>query len=327
MTELLTVRDLRVDFDTPSGPVRVIDGLDLTVAPGERVALVGESGSGKSVTAQAILGLLPTARVTGSVRLDGQELVGASRRILRQVRGNRIGLVFQDPLSSLNPVMTIGRQVMEPLLIRGVRRAEARRRAIDLLARLGVRDAARRFDDYPHQFSGGMRQRGAIALAAIAEPDLLIADEPTTALDVRIQAQVLSLLDEIAAERRMAVLLITHDLGIVAGFAQRVVVMYAGREVEQGPVDEIFGRARHPYTRGLLAAVPRIDERHQGRLPTIGGQVPTPAQRPDGCAFHPRCSSTVDACRSEVPLLLPRAAAHRVACHVATRHAEQVTEV
>ena len=182
MTDLLDVRDLQVDFDTPTGPIRVIDRLNLTVRAGERVALVGESGSGKSVTAQAILGLLPTARVTGSVRVAGQEIVGAPNRVLRRIRGGRVGLVFQDPLAALNPVMTIGKQVMEPLLIRGVRKAEAKRRAIDLLSRLGVRDAANRFNDYPHQFSGGMRQRVVIAIAMIAEPDLLIAGEPTTAL-------------------------------------------------------------------------------------------------------------------------------------------------
>ena len=272
------------------------------MAPGERVALVGESGSGKSVTAQAILGLLPTARVTGSVRLDGQELVGASRRILRQVRGNRIGLVFQDPLSSLNPVMTIGRQVMEPLLIRGVRRAEARRRAIDLLARLGVRDAARRFDDYPHQFSGGMRQRVVIAMALIAEPDLLIADEPTTALDVTIQAQILSLLARSPPSAGMAVLLITHDLGVVAELATEVVVMYAGRDGRAGDRWTRSSRARHPYTRGLLARACRGSDGTRGGSRPSAAPVPTPrAAVPPGCPFHPRCPSRSTRCRSERP--------------------------
>jgi ABC-type dipeptide/oligopeptide/nickel transport system ATPase component len=241
----------------------------MSVAAGEKVALVGESGSGKSVTARAVLRLDRDASLSGRVLLDGKDLLGLSERAMRDVRGARIGLVFQDPLASLNPVMTIGWQIMQPLLIRGVKKKEARRRGVELLGRLGVRDADRRFDDYPHQFSGGMRQRVVIAIAVIAEPALLIADEPTTALDVRVQAQVLTLLRELAAERSMSVLLITHDLGIVAGFADRVVVMRHGAPVEQGVVDDIYTRPQHPYTRGLLASVPRIDDDPSRRLSTV----------------------------------------------------------
>ncbi|MDA0637327.1 ABC transporter ATP-binding protein [Nonomuraea sp. MCN248] len=255
---LLRIRDLRVSYPAPGGTAQVVHGVDLDLAPGERVALVGESGSGKSVTARAVLRLDPDARLSGRIELEGVDLLGLPQRRMREIRGARVGLVFQDPLASLNPVMTIGRQVMQPLIIRGVPRKAARRRAIELLERLGVRDAEHRADDYPHQFSGGMRQRVVIAIAVIAEPALLIADEPTTALDVRVQAKVLELLHELADERGMSILLITHDLGIVAGFAQRAVVMRHGRAVETGTVDQIYNEPRDPYTRALLAAVPRI---------------------------------------------------------------------
>ncbi|WP_250213411.1 ABC transporter ATP-binding protein [Acrocarpospora catenulata] len=271
MTEtLLAVRDLRIAFPGRTGPVEVVHGIDLDLARGEKVALVGESGSGKSVTARAVLRLDPDARLSGRIDLAGVDVLALPARRLREIRGARAGLVFQDPLASLNPVMTIGWQIIQPLVIRGVPKRIARRRAIDLLTRLGVRDAAHRFDDYPHQFSGGMRQRVVIAIAVIAEPALLIADEPTTALDVRVQARVLELLRELAAERDMAVLLITHDLGIVAGFADRAVVMRHGRTVESGPVEEIYARPRHEYTRALLAAVPRIGGDPSRPLAVIG---------------------------------------------------------
>ena len=274
---LLSIRGLRVSYPGAAGLTEVVHGIDLDVEPGRRVALVGESGSGKSVTARAVLGLDADATVAGSIRLSGTELVGLPARKLRQHRGSGAGLVFQDPLASLNPVMTIGWQIMQPLVIRGVKRREARRRGIELLQQLGVKDAARRFDDYPHQYSGGMRQRVVIAIAVIAEPDLLIADEPTTALDVRVQAQVLQLLRQLAAERGMSVLLITHDLGIVAGFAQEVVVLRNGRVVERGETDDIFYRPAHPYTRGLLGAVPRIDADPSVRLPTVAPETPAGA--------------------------------------------------
>jgi ABC-type dipeptide/oligopeptide/nickel transport system ATPase component len=266
---LLRIRDLRVSYPGPDGPADVVHGIDLDVAAGSRAALVGESGSGKSVTARAVLGLDTDATVTGSIQLSGTELAGQPAKRLRAVRGSRVGLVFQDPLAALNPVMTIGWQIMQPLVIRGIKRREARRRGIDLLGRLGVRDADRRFDDYPHQFSGGMRQRVIIAIAIIAEPELLIADEPTTALDVRVQEQVLELLMGLADERDMAVLLITHDLSIVAGFAERVVVLRHGRVIEHGTTDDIFYRPAHPYTRGLLGAIPRIDADPAVRLATV----------------------------------------------------------
>jgi peptide/nickel transport system ATP-binding protein len=270
---LLRIRDLRVSYPGPAGPVEVLHGIDLDVSAGTRVALVGESGSGKSVAARSILALDADAALTGSILLSGTELVGLPAKRLRGVRGSRAGLIFQDPLAALNPVMSVGWQIMQPLVIRGVRRREARRRGIDLLGRLGVRDAARRFGDYPHEFSGGMRQRVVIAIAVIAEPELLIADEPTTALDVRVQAQVLQLLTEIADERGMAVLLITHDLGIVAGFAESVVVLRHGRVVERGGTDDIYYRPTHAYTRGLLGAIPRIDADPSIRLATVPADI------------------------------------------------------
>lgn len=262
---LLQVSGLRVSY----GPIEVVRGIDLAVDRGQRLAVVGESGSGKSVTARAILRLDPNATVEGSIRLNGEEITNMSARQLRSVRGARVGLVFQDPLAALNPVMRVGWQIMQPLVIRGVRRKEARRRGIDLLARLGVDDAEHRFDDYPHQFSGGMRQRVVIAIAVIADPHLLIADEPTTALDVRVQTQVLRLLDELARERDMAVMLISHDLGIVAGFADTMVVMRNGRVVEHGNVDEVYSNPRAEYTRGLLGAVPRLDSDPEVELATV----------------------------------------------------------
>ena len=266
---LLEIRDLHATYATLDGPVEVLKGIDLDVAAGGRTAIVGESGSGKSVTARSILRLDADQQLSGQIRFDDRNLVELPQREMRRVRGAHIGLVFQDPLTALNPVMTVGWQIMQPLIIRGVPRRMARRRGVDLLARLGVRDAAARFDEYPHQFSGGMRQRVVIAIAVIAEPQLLIADEPTTALDVRVQAQVLELLGGLAEERQMAVLLITHDLGIVAGFADVVVVMRQGRMVESAPVDALYERPQTEYTRGLLNAVPRIDADPATRLASV----------------------------------------------------------
>ncbi|NHI17706.1 ABC transporter ATP-binding protein [Microbacterium excoecariae] len=270
MSALLEITDLRVSYPTPDGGgTEVVHGVSLAVETGRKVALVGESGSGKSVTARAVLQLDPDAQLEGSIRLAGRELVGASPRTVRGIRGSGAGLVFQDPLTSLNPVKRIGWQIMQPLLIRGVSRRVARQRGIDLLGRLGVADAAARFDDYPHEFSGGMRQRVVIAIAIIAEPELLIADEPTTALDVRVQAQVMELLHEVADERGIGVLLITHDLGVVAGFADEVVVMRHGEIVERGGVDALYAAPQHPYTRGLLAAIPRLDSDPGVRLRSV----------------------------------------------------------
>jgi ABC-type dipeptide/oligopeptide/nickel transport system ATPase component len=275
---LLEVNGLRVSYPGPDRePVEVVHGIDLALERGQRLAVVGESGSGKSVTARSVLRLDPDATVEGSIRLGGDEITTMSRKKLRAVRGARVGLVFQDPLAALNPVMRVGWQIMQPLVIRGVDRKEARRRGIDLLARLGVDDAEQRFDDYPHQFSGGMRQRVVIAIAVIADPELLIADEPTTALDVRVQTQVLRLLDELARERDMAVMLISHDLGIVAGFADTMVVMRNGRVVERGVVDEVYANPQASYTRGLLGAVPRLDSDPDLELATVAPEREVPA--------------------------------------------------
>ncbi|WP_051415614.1 ABC transporter ATP-binding protein [Nocardiopsis sp. CNT312] len=277
---LLSIQDLRVSYPTPEGPCAVVKGVSLEIARGERLALVGESGSGKSVTARSVLRLDSEARLQGAVRLGDQNVLEMTSGQVRRLRGARVGLVFQDPLAALNPVKTVGWQITQPLRLRGVGRREARNQGVELLERLGVADAARRFDDYPHQFSGGMRQRVVIAIAVIADPELLIADEPTTALDVRVQARVLELLSELAQERDMAVLLITHDLGIVAGFAERVAVMREGELIEAGDVDRIYRSPAHPYTRALLDAVPRIDDSPGRRL--SGGSGPAPRRSAAG---------------------------------------------
>jgi len=311
---LLKVRGLEVAFPGQDGPVTVVRGLDLDIEPGERVGLVGESGSGKSVSMHAILGLAAGARVSGSVRFDGQELVGAPSSTLRAVRGRRAGLIFQDSLSALNPVLRVGAQITEPLRLSGTGKREARDRALELLERVGIRDATRRVDDYPHQFSGGMRQRVMIAIALAQSPELLIADEPTTALDVRVQRQVLDLLLELSEERGMSLLLISHDLGVVAGGTERVVVMYAGQAVESATAEPLFQRPLHPYTWGLLGAVPQLTGSRPERLPAIAGRPPDPAVPPSGCPFHPRCPHAQDRCATEVPMLLEHEPDHRAAC-------------
>jgi ABC-type dipeptide/oligopeptide/nickel transport system ATPase component len=256
---ILSLRNLRIEAPSAKGPLSLVHGINLDIAPGERLALVGESGSGKSVTSRAILQLNRGLRTHGSIMLCGQEIVGLSSRAMRRVRGSMASMVFQDPMAALNPVRTIGAQVMEPLRIRGVPPRTARMRAIELLERLGVRDAEARMGCYPHEFSGGMRQRVVLAAALICQPSLLIADEPTTALDVRVQEQVLDVIDDYARDMQMSVLLITHDLGIVAGFAERVAVLYRGNLIEDRPVDDLFADPQQDYTRALLAALPRID--------------------------------------------------------------------
>ncbi|MFK4761642.1 ABC transporter ATP-binding protein [Microbacterium sp. ZW T5_45] len=282
--DLVDIRGLTVTvperrrIDGAVGDLELVHGIDLAIAPGERVALVGESGSGKSMTAKAILRLEPSLRLGGSIRFDGNELVGASERTLRSIRGAEVSMVFQDPMTALNPVLTIGAQVAEPLIIRGTPRAEAKRRAIDMLDRLGVPQPARRFDAYPSEFSGGMRQRVVMAAALIAEPRLLIADEPTTALDVRVQEQVLDLIEEQSRELGLSVLLITHDLGIVAGLAHRVSVMYRGSLVEDRGVDELFAAPEHPYTKALLGSIPRIDADPDIRLTTVDDLIAAPIE-------------------------------------------------
>lgn len=316
---LVRAKGLTVDMPLGRGmsDVRIVDGIDFTIARGERVALVGESGSGKSLTARALMRLDPAARISGSVDFEGKDLLKLPERDMRQYRGSTIAMVFQDPMSFLDPLMTIGDQVAETLQIRGVGKAEARKRALAVLDELGVDRAAERLDSYPHEFSGGMRQRVVLAMALVGEPKLLIADEPTTALDVRVQDQVLDLLDDVSARRGLAVLFITHDLGVVAGFAERVMVMYSGRIVEDGEVGTVFKAPKHPYTRGLIKAVPRIDQDLQ-TLYAIPGAPPPPLARPAGCPFNPRCGDAFDRCRRELPALLT-VGTERVACHLHDR--------
>ena len=314
---LLTLRDVAVSFDVGAGRrIEAVRGVDLDVDRGEVVAVVGESGSGKSVTRLATRGLLgPAAAASGSIRFDGEELIGAPPGRLRRLRGRRIGAVFQDPLTSLNPAHTIGRQLAEAVLAHHPReKVAARRKAAELLELVAITDVDRRLRSYPHELSGGMRQRVMIAMALANDPDLLIADEPTTALDVTIQAQVLELLANVQRERQLAVLLVTHDLGVVAGTARRVYVMYAGQVVEHGPVVEVFHRSNHPYTRGLLACLPRLDGRVD--LQPIGGTPPSAGRLPSGCPFHVRCPLAVARCRTEVPPLRDLDAT-TAACHLA----------
>jgi peptide/nickel transport system ATP-binding protein/oligopeptide transport system ATP-binding protein len=317
---LLAVQDLRVGFVTEGGRVQAVDGVSFELAAGEVLAIVGESGSGKSVTAQTIMGLTraPNARIDGSVRLSGDELIDADDAALQKVRGDEIAMVFQDPMTSLNPVYRVGRQIVEAIRAhRGqMSGEEARQRAIQMLDSVGIPNPEQRVDDYPHQFSGGMRQRAMIAMALALSPRLLIADEPTTALDVTIQAQILELLRELNRERELATILITHDLGVVAEIADRVLVMYGGRIVEQGTLDEIFYNPQHPYTWGLLGSLTRIDRPQQRRLTQIPGTPPSLVEPPQGCAFRPRCPHAFDRCL-EMPSLEARLAdepAHRDRC-------------
>jgi oligopeptide/dipeptide ABC transporter ATP-binding protein len=315
MEKLLTVSDLTVSLPLADGSsVDLVESVDLSVGAGERVALVGESGSGKSLTARAVMGLDRGMTVSGSIRFKGRELVGLSERELRRVRGSGIGMVFQDPLGALNPLMRIGDQIVEPLRGERISRRAAHDKARRTLEELGVADAANRMRAYPHQFSGGMRQRVVIAMALVAEPELLIADEPTTALDVRVQAQVLNLLSEVAAARDLAVLFITHDVGVVGEFAHRVDVMYSGNTVERASVDDFFRRPSHPYTRGLLSAVPRLTTSE--RLISMKGSPPAPTARPTGCVFATRCAFATDRCREDRPVLREAAVPGAfVACH------------
>jgi peptide/nickel transport system ATP-binding protein len=304
---LLEVEDLRVRLRTPRGPAAVVNGLSYTVGRGETVAVVGESGSGKSVSVLALLGLLPArvATVTGTARLDGEDLLTMSPERLRQVRGPGVGMVFQDPMTSLNPVLTVGRQLVEGIRAHGeVSKAAARERAAGLLAEVGLPDPRRALDRYPHELSGGMRQRVVIAIALSNDPSLLIADEATTALDVTVQAQVLDLVERLQSDHGTGVVWITHDLGVVAGIADRVLVMYGGRCVEDGTVDDVLERPAHPYTRGLLGALPDLATADDADLATIPGTPPAPTDLPAGCVFWPRCPVRGDArCETEQPPL------------------------
>jgi oligopeptide/dipeptide ABC transporter ATP-binding protein len=303
---ILSVRNLTTVFRTETGVFPAVDNVSFDVAPGEALGIVGESGSGKSVTALSILGLLPDppGRIaSGSIRFDGRELVGMSRRALRGLRGAAIGMIFQEPMTSLNPVFSIGNQIIETIRTHEpVSQKAARARAIELLARVGIATPAQRLEQYPHQFSGGMRQRVMIAIALACSPRLLIADEPTTALDVTIQAQLLDLLADLRRETGMAMVLITHNMGVIAEFADRVMVMYAGRIAEEGPVDSIFETPRHPYTRGLLASTPSLLH-NAPRLSVIPGQLPALTAPPPGCRFAPRCGLRIAACETARPPL------------------------
>ncbi|HSV82233.1 MAG TPA: ABC transporter ATP-binding protein [Ramlibacter sp.] len=324
---LLEIEKLQTHFRTPDGVNRAVDGVSLSVEAGETLAVVGESGCGKSVTAMSILRLLPEppARISGSIRFQGRDLLALSQEQMRRIRGNEIGMIFQEPMTSLNPVLTVGRQIGETLrLHQGLDRHAADRRAVEMLGLVGIPEPERRIREYPHQLSGGMRQRVMIAIALACNPKLLIADEPTTALDVTIQAQILDLMRDLQHRVGAAIILITHDLGVVAEVADRVVVMYAGRKVEEASVDDLFAAPRHPYTQGLLRAVPRLGASLDGeetRLADIPGQVPSLKQRIQGCVFAGRCAKVTDYCRSTAPGLAEKSAAHWAACHWAPREA------
>jgi oligopeptide/dipeptide ABC transporter ATP-binding protein len=314
---LLSVHDLRVRFWTARGTIHAVNGVSFDIAPGETLGIVGESGSGKSVTALAVLGLLPRAGrvVGGSAAFEGRDLVGLSDAELRRIRGKDIAMIFQDPMTSLNPVLTIGRQIREALETHfEIEKDEAERRAAKLLDRVGIPSANQRVRDYPHQFSGGMRQRAMIAMALAGEPKLLIADEPTTALDVTIQAQILELLNELVSERDTALIMITHDLGVVAGMCERVNVMYAGMFMETGAAEKVFGRPRHPYTLGLLQSVPRLDMPRQAYLRPIEGNPRDMLSPLQACPFQPRCRYAVAASGEAVPPLEELEPGHFVAC-------------
>ena len=315
---LLRVRDLSVSFRTQRGRVRAVESVSFEVAAGETVAIVGESGSGKSVTALSLLRLIPDPPgkiERGEVLFEGRDLLQVDDAAIRAVRGDRIAMIFQEPMSSLNPALTVGLQVAEPIhLHRGTPWAKALEQAKVLLEKASIPDAESRLGSYPHQYSGGMRQRVMIAMALACAPRLIIADEPTTALDVTVQAQILALLKQLTRETNSALILITHDLGIVARYADRVIVMYAGRIVETAPARELYANPRHPYTRGLMQAVPRLDDETERRLVPIDGQPPDLADLPPGCAFAPRCKHVMDRCRAERPPLERAAEGHFRAC-------------
>jgi oligopeptide transport system ATP-binding protein len=327
LAPLLEVRDLHTEFRTGAGVVRAVDGISYTVEPGETVAIVGESGSGKSVSALSVLRLIsdPPGRITrGEILFAGRDIMQLPEAEMREVRGGEIGMVFQEPMTSLNPVLTIGRQITETLeQHRGVDRGAARQRALELLGLVGIADADRRLKQYPHQLSGGMRQRIMIAIALACDPKLIIADEPTTALDVTIQAQILELMKDLTRRLHVALIIITHNLGVVARYANRVNVMYAGRLVESGPAADVYHTPRHPYTMALLRSVPRLDRPRQERLDPVEGQPPDLTRLDGGCAFRPRCRFAVEACAGAQPPLEPAGGpGHLAACfqsHVVAR--------
>ena len=321
---ILDVRGLKTVFQTRGGEIHAVNSVSFHLQPGELLGVVGESGSGKSVTMMSLLGLLPAPPADvrgGEVLLAGRDLLQISDEDLQAVRGAKVGFIFQDPMTSLNPVFTIGNQICEPLIKHlGMTKAQANTRAAELLDTVGIPDARKRLNDYPHQFSGGMRQRVMIAIALACNPDVLIADEPTTALDVTIQAQILDLVQELRQKFGMAIVWITHDLGVIAGIADRVMVMYAGQIVEQAPVDDLFADPRHPYTRALLRTIPALGAQRQARLEVIAGQPPILTEAPNACAFRARCAHVFDRCHAENPARRVVGAGrvgygHDVACH------------
>ncbi len=326
----LEVRDLHVTFPTDDGMVKAVEGLSFKVERGKTMGIVGESGSGKSVTSQAILGLHTGTRanVSGQIWLDGEELVGKSTEEIRPLRGDKMAMIFQDPLSSLHPFYTVGDQIIEAYRVHNkVTKDVAKKRAIEMLDRVGIPNPTKRVDDYPHQFSGGMRQRVMIAMALVCNPQLLIADEPTTALDVTVQAQILDLMRDLQKEFNSAIILITHDLGVVAEIADDVTVMYGGRAVEQGSVRDVFYSPQMPYTWGLLASMPRLDRERKGRLDPIPGNPPSLINLPNGCVFSPRCvyrDRVGAACVTERPDLVPVSNTHRVRCHIPSEQSQSI---
>ena len=326
----LEVRDLRVHFPTDDGVVKSVDGLSFAVTRGKTLGIVGESGSGKSVTSLSVMGLHKrgTAKITGEILLDGTDLVGATAEEVRLLRGKRMAMIFQDPLSAMHPLYTVGHQIIEAYRVHNkVSKEVARKHAIDMLDRVGIPQPDKRVDAYPHQFSGGMRQRAMIAMALSCDPELLIADEPTTALDVTVQAQILDLIRDLQSEFNSAVVIITHDLGVVAELADDILVMYAGRAAENGTAEDIFERPQHPYTWGLLGSMPRIDRERSERLLPIKGTPPSLINVPQGCAFNPRCAYaalTDGAATTERPELLDVGSGHKVACHLPPAKREQI---
>jgi len=315
---LLQVKDLRTHFYTDAGIVKAVDGVDLEINKGETLGVVGESGSGKSITAMSIMRLIPVPTgkiVSGEVIFNGKDLIKASEAEMMKIRGNEIAMVFQDPMTSLNPVLTVGEQIMEAIVLhQKVSRSEAKKRAIEMLKKVGIPEAESRVKNYPHQFSGGMRQRVMIAMALSCNPKLLIADEPTTALDVTIQAQILDLMNNLKKDFGTAIMLITHDLGVVAELCQKVLVMYAGNTVEYTDVKALFAAPKHPYTWGLLGSLPKLDESAKQRLEPIEGQPPDLRYLPKGCNFAPRCKHKLSICEQQKPILLEIETGHFVSC-------------
>jgi len=320
---ILDVQGLETTFRTPDGVVHAVNGVSFGLLEGETLGVVGESGCGKSVTMLSVLGLIPSppGKVeAGKAIFSGQDLIKMSKEDIRHVRGAQIGMIFQDPMTSLNPVLTIGRQLEEPLMLHiGMTKNQARERAAELLAMVGIPNAKDRLNDYPHQYSGGMRQRVMIAMALSCSPQILIADEPTTALDVTIQAQITDLVKRLRDELGMAIIWITHDLGVVASLAQRVLVMYGGFIIEEAQVKELYASPEHPYTIGLLGSLPRVDEKERSKLFSIEGQPPVLYQKPEACPFAPRCKWAIEHCWKENPPLLVVGPEHRAACWVDTR--------